>query len=101
MEPGGCVWLPAAARRALGAGGAGATVRAVSRGAVLVVRPGGTGAPVTVDGRGRVSLPVWWRRACAGGAVAVAARAGEDPLVVLAPTRVLDGLADVLVGERR
>ena len=102
VDPAGRVGLPPAARRVLGAETCGVTARAVARGSGLVVRPGGAGAPITVDRRGRLSVPVWWRRACVpAGAVAVATRAGESPLVVLAPTGVLDGLADVLVGERR
>jgi hypothetical protein len=102
VEATGRVRVSPAARQALGAGPGGVTVRCVSRGAVLVVRSGGGGAPMVVDGRGRLSLPVWWRRVCVPtGAVAVATRAGECPLVVLAPTGVLDGLAEVLVGERR
>jgi hypothetical protein len=111
LDPEGRVGLPWAARQALGSGaGTGVTVRALARGAVLVLRAdpddAGAGAPLIVDGRGRVPLPVWWRRACTGGACAVATRsgaeaAGEAALVVLAPTVVLDGLADVLVGERR
>jgi hypothetical protein len=57
---------------------------------------------MVVDGRGRLSLPVWWRPACVpAGVVAVAARVGQCPLVLLAPTGVLDALADALVGERR
>ena len=108
-DPEGRVGLPPVARRALGAGTGGVAVRAAARGAVLALRVArdgnGAGAPLVVDGRGRVPLPAWWRRACAGGACAVAtrtaARVGEAPLVVLAPTGVLDGLADVLVGERR
>lgn len=110
VDPGGRVRLPPAARRVLGAETGGVTALAVARGAVLVVRADhsgdGAGVSLSVDGRGRVSLPVWWRRACTGGACAVATRAGagatgEGALVVLAPTGVLDGLADVLVGERR
>jgi len=113
VDPGGRVRLPPPARRALGAETGGVIARAAARGAVLVVRASGdvAGVPVAVDGRGRVSLPAWWRRACAGGACAVATRtgtgeaagdaAGEGALVMLAPTGVLDGLADVLVGERR
>jgi hypothetical protein len=111
LDPEGRVGLPWAARRALGAAaGTAMTARAVARGAVLVLRAdpdgAGAGAVLALDGRGRVRLPLWWRRACASGACAVATRAGtaavaEASLVVLAPTGVLDGLADVLVGERR
>jgi len=112
VDPGGRVRLPPPARRALGAETGSVIARAAARGAVLVVQESGDGAgvQVAVDGRGRMSLQEWWRRACAGGACAVATRAGtgeavgdaagEGALVVLAPTGVLDGLADVLVGER-
>ena len=111
LDPEGRVGLPSAARQALGShAGNGVRVRAVARGAVLVLRAeldgARAGAPLVIDGRGRVRLPVWWRRACTAGGCAVATRtgaeaAGEAALVVLAPTGVLDGVADVLVGERR
>ena len=108
LDSEGRAGLPPVARRAVGVGAAGATVRAVARGPVLVLRADrdgdGAGAPLVVDGRGRVPLPAWWRPACTGGACAVATRtagAGEAPLILLAPTGMLDGLADVLVEERR
>jgi DNA-binding transcriptional regulator/RsmH inhibitor MraZ len=100
VEASGRVRLPSVARRALGATPGGMTARAMPRGGILVVRSDdAAGAALHIDGRGRLSLPAWWRRVCAGGACAVATRT-TGPLVVLAPTGVLDGLADVLVGER-
>jgi hypothetical protein len=91
LDSKGRVGLPPVARRALGAATGGVAVRAAARGAVLVLRAdddgNGTGAPLVVDGRGRVPLPVWWRRACVGGACAVATRTvagvGETALVVV------------------
>jgi hypothetical protein len=83
VDPGGRVRLPPPARRALGAETGGVIARAAARGAVLVVQESGDGAgvQVAVDGRGRMSLPEWWRRACAGGACAVATRAGTGEAV--------------------
>jgi hypothetical protein len=57
---------------------------------------------MAVDGRGRVVVPMWLRRAAApSSSVLVGVRRGEAPMVVVAPTGVLDGLAEGLVGERR
>jgi hypothetical protein len=75
-------------------------IRAVSRGIMLVLRSGGVGAPVRVDGRGRMALPAWLRRMSEPtGSVLVAARHPEPSVVVLAPTGVLDSLIDEVVGE--
>jgi bifunctional DNA-binding transcriptional regulator/antitoxin component of YhaV-PrlF toxin-antitoxin module len=65
----------------------------------LVLRPGGEGSVVRVDGRGRFALPAWLRQA-AGPSVLVAARGrGEGLVVLVAPSVVIDGVADGLVGE--
>jgi hypothetical protein len=66
----------------------------------FLLRPDGPGAAVAIDGRGRVRLPAWLRGAAlAAGGVVVGVR--RDPaLVVVAPTGVLDGVGDLLVGDR-
>lgn len=63
-EPSGHLLLPGAARRVLGAEAAGVhPVSGVVRGDTLVLRPNEVnGRSMTVDGRGRVYLPVWLRR---------------------------------------
>jgi hypothetical protein len=104
---GGEGWTPGACgAAAIGAAGGRRERRGGGQGrlpgAVLVIRVDGAGALLAVDRWGRLSMPVWWRHVCVpAGTAAVATRAGECPLVVLAPTGVLDGLANVLVGERR
>jgi hypothetical protein len=102
IEAQGRLRLPAAARAALDAtGGTSTRVRSISGGVALVLRLDGTGGgvTVTVDGRGRLRLPVWLRQAAPEGLVVVGTR--DDPAgVVVASTRVLDGLGELLVGER-
>jgi hypothetical protein len=73
------------------------------RGEVLLVSGSGAGRRVMVDGRGRVVVPCWLRDAAEpSGSLLVAARSdGDDsPVVVLAPSRLLAGVADEWVGER-
>ena len=99
LQRAGRVTLPPAARAALGGCG---SPRMAVRGEVVLVRGGGAGRRVTVDGRGRVVVPCWLRDAAEpSGSILVAARSGGDagPLVVLAPSRLLAGVADELVGE--
>jgi hypothetical protein len=75
-------------------------IRAVSRGPMLVLRAGGVGVPVRVDGRGRLALPAWLRRMCEPtGSVLVAARHPESSVVVVASTGVLDSFVDDVVGK--
>ena len=62
VEPIGRVTLPVEARAVLDADGAG-VVRVLCRDLTLVLRGGGAGASLTVDGRGRLFLPAWLRRA--------------------------------------
>jgi hypothetical protein len=102
LQPPGRVTLPMAARRVLGAAGGEATVRGLWRGVALLLRPGGPGRSLAVDGRGRVVVPVLLRRSAApSGSVLVGAQSGSAPVVVLAPTVVLDGLGNDAVGEGR
>jgi hypothetical protein len=70
---------------------------------VVLLRCGGAGRHVVVDGRGRVVLPCWLRDVAEPAAsLLVGARRGGDagPLVLLASPRLLAGFADELVGER-
>jgi DNA-binding transcriptional regulator/RsmH inhibitor MraZ len=98
VEPTGRIILPAAAREILGVGG---TVRGTCNRVASLLRPDGAGAEVAIDGRGRVRLPAWPRTA-AGVTGSVVVGSGPDlALVVVAPTDVLDGLGDLLVGGRR
>ena len=99
----GRVMLPVEARRVLGVvAGGGVTVRARCRGVALQLRSGGAGVALGIDGRGRMVVPVWLRRAAGSpGSVLVATRLGGAPVVLVAPIGVLDGLGDVLVGEGR
>jgi hypothetical protein len=100
LERIGRIRLPSPALEALSAGG-GREVRLRSNRLAVIVAPNGPGAVGTVDGRGRLYVPVWLRHAAAGtGAVLVGAALGE-PLVVLAPPGVLDGIGDLLAGEVR
>jgi hypothetical protein len=73
-----------------------------TRGEVVVLRGGGGGRPVTLDGRGRVVVPRWLAEAAEPAAgVLVATRSADEggPVVVLAPPRVLVGVMSGLVGE--
>jgi hypothetical protein len=103
LDPTGRIVLPGEARASLGVTvGEPCIVRGVCHRVALVLPTGGgTGAPVRVDGRGRLRLRVWLRGAgTASGALLVGAR-GDAPLVVVAAAPVLDGLCDVLAGESR
>jgi len=97
LEATGRVTLPPRARPVADAE---EPVRAVSRGLMLVLRPGGVGAPVRLDQRGRLALPHWLRRLCEPtGSVLVAVRHPDASVVVVAPTGLLDSLIDDVVGE--
>jgi len=92
--------LPAATR----AGFADTSTLWVStRGDAVVVRSRGPGHRVAVDGRGRIVVPQWLRDAAEPTrSVLVATRSNRplEPLALVAPSRVLDGWADTVAGER-
>lgn len=110
-DPPGWVWavvtpertgrlgLPPAASAALGAG-AGVAVRAaaVCHSDTLVVRRAGAGRAVTVDGRGRMYLPVAMRSE--GPALLVGAHQADEVVVIVSVT-VLERLGDVLAAGSR
>ena len=102
-EPSGRLLLPAAARRALGANSTEArAVTGIARGDSLVLRPkaaGGSGRAMTIDGRGRVYLPVWLRR---HPGFLIGTRTGpDDPTVVVVPASLLDAIGEQLVERVR
>lgn len=100
LDPKGRLVLPAEARRALGARtGERTSVRGVCHRVALVVSQDGAGAAMTVDARGRLVVPAWLRRG-PDAAMVVAIRR-DVAVVVVAPTTVLDGLGDILVGPSR
>ncbi|HET6953412.1 MAG TPA: hypothetical protein VFI47_23745 [Acidimicrobiales bacterium] len=102
LDPIGRIVLPGQAHAALGLTvEQPCLVQGVCYRVALVLRTCGGGAAVTVDGRGRLRLPAWLRRSgAASRSLPVGARC-DAPLVVVAPTTVLDGLGDVLAGESR
>jgi hypothetical protein len=80
-----------------------ASLRLSARGEVALVRRGGGGRPVTVDGRGRFVVPFWLRDAAEpdGSLPAATGNALDGEAVVLrVPPRLLCGFADAMVGER-
>ncbi|MGH8958158.1 MAG: hypothetical protein ACRDVK_05740, partial [Acidimicrobiia bacterium] len=88
---------PAGARRALDVD---TSLQAITRDRTLVLRRGGLGAHRPIDQRGRLVLPPWLRRAVdLSGSVLVAARIGDSPTVVVAPSSLLDDLVDDAAGE--
>ena len=100
FDPAGRIALPSDARVALGARvGDRTEVRGVCHRISLVLSADGAGAPMVVDGRGRLCVPVWLRRGPCASLVVGTNHA--TALVVVAPTTALDGLGDVLVGESR
>lgn len=100
LEPTGRIVLPAEARDALGAGvGERCAVRGICHRVALTLRPDGAGAPMTVDGRGRVRVPAWLRRPGVDALLVGTHR--SVAVVVVAPATVLHGLGDALVGESR
>jgi hypothetical protein len=99
-DPQGRLRLPGEARHVLGVeGGRRAVVRGVCHRVALVVAAAGVGAPLVVDSRGRLGLPVWLRRG-PSGALVVGTDVGAR-LAVIASASVLDGLGDLLVGASR
>jgi hypothetical protein len=98
IDPAGRIRLSPAARAALCVGvGTTAEVSGICHRVALVL--GADGASLPVDARGRLLLPEWLRHAAP--AVLVGTRAGVSPPVVIAPSTVLDGFADVLLGRFR
>ena len=100
IERAGRVTLPAVARTAVEGP---VVLRLSSRGEVALLRDGGGGRPVAVDGRGRVVVPCWLRDAAdPTGSLLVGTGTGPDgePVVLFAPLRLLCGFADAMVGDR-
>jgi bifunctional DNA-binding transcriptional regulator/antitoxin component of YhaV-PrlF toxin-antitoxin module len=100
IERTGRVALPAAARAAVAGR---ESLRVSARGEVALLRRGGGGRAVAVDGRGRIVVPRWLRTAAEpDGTLLVGIGTDHDgePIVLLAPPRLLDGFADAVVGER-
>ncbi len=75
------------------------TVHGTCHRVALVLGTDGGGAPITVDGRGRLRVPAWLRRGDA--TLLLVGTNAVTPTVLLAAATVLDGLGDVLVGEFR
>ena len=100
-EASGRLLLPSGARRCLGADSSEArSVSGVVRGNTLVLRPGaGSGRSMTVDGRGRLYLPVWLRRH--SGFLIGTHTVPEDPAVVIVPASVFDAMGDQLLERVR
>jgi hypothetical protein len=93
----GRVSLPPGARQILGVG---VRVRAVSRDHMLVLHPGGAGASLPIDGRGRLVLPAWFRGSVRSSRTILVAACSLAPVsVVLAPIRLLDDLVSHVAGE--
>ena len=53
---------------------------------------------MTIDGRGRIYLPVWMRR---HPGLLIGARAPDEPAVVMVPAAVVDAIADELLERVR
>lgn len=100
-EPSGRLTLPPSARRALVRdAGSAVEVAGVVRGDTLVLRPGAVdGRSMTVDGRGRIYLPVWLRRH-PGFIVGTHHDAGEVAVVVV-PAVLFDAVGDRLLERIR
>jgi len=100
-EPSGRLLLPSAARRALGADSVEAhAVSGVVRGDMLVLRPHhADGRSVTVDGRGRIYLPVWLRRH--PGFLVGTHTTPDDAAVVVVPAFLFDAVGDQLLERVR
>lgn len=100
-EPSGRLLLPSAARRCLGADSSEArSVSGVVRGDTLVLRPGaGNVRSMTVDGRGRLYLPVWLRRH--PGFLIGTHKALDDRAVVIVPASVFDAMGVQLLERVR
>ena len=100
-EPSGRLLLPRAARRALGIDGDRTTsVSGVVRGDTLALRPPpAAGRSMTVDGRGRIYLPVWLRRH--PGFLIGSHDDPTDVAVVVVPAVLFDAVGDRLLERVR
>ncbi len=99
VEPVGRITLPAGARHLLGTE---VLVQAVSRERMLVLRTGGVGTKLPIDGRGRLVLPAWFRGTTRpSGTVLVSARSTAIPTVVLARTSLLEDLVSHVAADAR
>lgn len=100
-EPSGRLLLPEVARRRLGADAAGAfEVSGIVRGDALVLRPDAEdGRSMTVDGRGRIYLPVWLRRH-PGFLIGTYAATAERAVVVV-PAVLFDAVGDQFLARVR
>lgn len=65
----------------------------------LIVRPLGPGARIVIDVQGRLPLPGWLRRGPDRSLLIGTNPA--TPLLVIAPTGVLDGFGQLLTGNPR
>jgi bifunctional DNA-binding transcriptional regulator/antitoxin component of YhaV-PrlF toxin-antitoxin module len=100
IECTGRLILPAAARTAFERRD---SLGLSARGEVALLTGDAAGSAVAVDGRGRLVVPRWLRAAAEPDAsLLVGTGTGhvEGPVVLLAPTRLLGGFADAMVGER-
>jgi bifunctional DNA-binding transcriptional regulator/antitoxin component of YhaV-PrlF toxin-antitoxin module len=100
-EPSGRLTLPTLARRLLvdDAGGA-VEVSGVVRGDTLVLRPDlDAGRAMTVDGRGRLYLPVWLRRHA--GFLVGTNHDADVVSVVVVPAVLFDAIGDRLLERVR
>lgn len=99
-EPSGRLLLPAAARGALGANSTEAhVVTGIARGDSLVLRPQVEGGrAITIDGRGRVYLPVWMRR---HPGFLIGTHTADEPAVVIVPAALVDAIGDQLLERVR
>ena len=99
-EPSGRLLLPAVARRVLGADDAATSmVTGIMRGDTLVLRPKAAGGrTMTIDGRGRIYLPVWMRR---HPGLFIGTHAPDEPAVVIVPAAEVDAIGDQLLERVR
>lgn len=100
IERSGRVTLPAVARAAIEGR---VSLRLLSRGEVALLRCGGGGRPVALDGRGRIVVPCWLRGVTdleGSLLVGTGTECDGEPVVLLAPPCLLSGFADAMVGDR-
>jgi hypothetical protein len=102
-ESSGRLLLSVAARRVLGTDADADQPGAVSgtvRGDTLVLRPGtNSGRAMTLDGRGRIYLPVWLRRHA--GFFIGTHTIPDDPAVAVVPAALFDSIGDQLLERVR